>query len=574
MPKQVSNKRKLPTAVIVNWPLVYLEAIRRGEEVVSEPVRVVYERECAWIKSPPENDFPFVWNPQKGLYCIEFIERFCCQSKGVMGKPLKLELFQKAKLQLVFGWLEADTGLRRFREVVDIRGRKCGKSTETAAVELYCLVADHEGGAEIYCCANKKDQAAVIFNEAWNMVSQSPALRAILKKRRNDIWFQDNLSKLMMLASDSSTMDGLNTHFFSLDEWHAAKDSSVYDVMYQSQSARRQPLAWLISTCGFIREGFYDDHYNLAYSVAMWMDGYHDYRMLALIYQLDSRDEWDKPECWAKANPGLGKIKSLKSLAAAVERGKRDPSFMATLMTKDFNMPANSNSGWLSYEAAVNETVLPIELLQHSYAIGGCDLSATTDLTCATLLIKKPDDDRYFVLQKYFIPEAKLVATEAMAAGKREAPYRKWADDDWLVICPGARVDYHAVTQWFVDMVQQHDIRPLWVCYDAALSGYWAPEMEEYGFEMEKIRQGPYTWTYPMKDMGAALEEHKIIYQNNPMLRWCLMNTSKKATNQDGIESIQPVKCASNRRIDGMVSLLNAWVGYNKHIDEFTMYLR
>jgi phage terminase large subunit-like protein len=135
-------------------------------------------------------------------------------------------------------------------------------------------------------------------------------------------------------------------------------------------------------------------------------------------------------------------------------------------------------------------------------------------------------------------------------------------------------VDYNDITQWFVDMVKTHDIRPLWICYDAALSGYWAPQMTEIGFNMEKIRQGPFTWTYPMKLLQGAFEEHRVIYQNNPMLRWCLLNTAKKSTNKEGIESIQPVKSASNRRIDGMVSLLNAWTGLQNHSEEFIPYLR
>lgn len=563
------------SAVVANWPKAYLAAIKNGTETVSEEVRAVYERECAWMDTPPNDpEWCYEFKAGLGLRPIRFIEGFCKQSKGVMGQPLRLELFQKAKLQLVFGWINTSTGYRRYREIVDIRGRKCGKSTETAAVELYCLTADGEGGAEIYCCANKKDQAAIIFKEACNMVAQSPALSAILKKRRNDIYYPDGLSSLEALAADSSTMDGLNTHFFSLDEWHEAKTSEVFDVMYQSQYARRQGLAWLITTCGFVREGFYDEHYNLARSIALWEDGYHDYTMLPLIYKLDSKDEWTKPECWAKANPGLGDIKSRDKLAESVERAKRDPSFLPTLMTKDFNLPENSAQGWLTYNAAYNDAVVPMEYLEHSYAIGGCDLSATVDLCCATLVIRKPGDEHSYVLQHYFIPEAKLQAVESTSHGQREAPYRKWAEQGWLTINPGSRVDYHNITMWFVDMVQKHDIRPLWICYDAALSGFWVPEMEETGFVMERIRQGPFTWSYPFKNLGSCLTDKSIVYQSNPMLLWCLLNTAKKSLNKDGIETVQPVKCAANRRIDGTVSLLNAWVGLQKHEDEYMQYLR
>ena len=264
--------------------------------------------------------------------------------------------------------------------------------------------------------------------------------------------------------------------------------------MKQSQAEREQPLYWLISTNGRRREGFFDNKYEYASNVANWEEGFHDYRTLALIYELDKREEWTDPKCWEKANPGLGKIKSIKTLREHVEQAKRDPSFLPTVLTKDFNIPENSADNWLSYEEAVNETIVPMDRLKHSYAIGGCDLSATTDLTCATLLLMKPKDEHYYVLQKYFIPESKIQALDATKSDK-EAPYRRWAELGYLKICDGATVNYNDVTQWFVSMVNDNDIRPLWVCYDAALSGYWAPQMTETGFEMEKIRQGPFTWT-------------------------------------------------------------------------------
>jgi phage terminase large subunit-like protein len=556
----------------MNWPREYLKAIHSGDEVASRKVKAVYEREIGWIENPSP-DFPFYFDEEAGQRPIDFIERFCKHSKGKWaGKPVILELFQKAKIQLVYGWKEKDTHNRRIREVVDIRGRKCGKSTETAGVEQYALIADGEGGAEVYCTANKKDQAAIIFNEAVNMRAQSPALRSITKKRQSDIYFPATYSFIKALAADTKTMDGLNAHFFSLDEFHEARDSKVYDVMIQSQSAREQPLAWLISTNGFVREMFFDDKYDYCSKVAMWEPGFEDYRLLPLIYELDSRDEWTNPHCWAKANPGLGKIKSIATLAEYVEKAKRDPKFLPTVLTKDFNIPESSAEAWLPYEACVNEKVIPIDYLKKSYAIGGCDLSATTDLTCATLLIRKPNDENFYVLQKYFLPKSRLDDVEH--SNNREAPYKLWAEQGWLHICEGATVDYHAVTQWFVDMVNLYDIRPLWICYDAALSGYWREEMESYGFDMEKIRQGSVTWTYPMKQLGGLFEEHRIISNNNPMLRWCVINTAKKSANKDGIESIQPVKTGTTKRIDGLVSLLNAYVGYCNHEDEYLRYIR
>lgn len=557
---------------MTNYPKLYLEAIRSGQEVVSNKVRAVYERECGWMDNPPA-DFPYFFDEKEGLRHIEFIERFCKHSKGRFAKkPLELELFQKAKIQLFFGWRWKGTQLRRFQEVVDIRGRKCGKSTETAGVEWDVFLNDRENGPEVYCTANKKDQAALIYSECCNMRIQSPELRAITKKRQGDIYCQGNMGFIKCLASDTSTLDGLNPSFYSLDEFHAMKNSDLDDVMIQGQQMRDQPIAWRISTNGFIREGYYDEKYAVWSRIATWEPGFEDYSILVLIYELNNRADWKDPAHWAEANPGLGKIKKLEALKRSVEKAMRDPSYLPTVLTKDFNLPAAQNESWLPYEDAVNEETVSLEYLSHSYAIGGCDLSATTDLTCATLLIRKPNDPNVYVVQKYFVPQSKIDALESTSS--KEAPYKLWSQQGWLTICAGSQVNYSDVTAWFKEMVEVYDIRPFWICYDRALSGYWVPEMQGEGFEMEKTAQGPFTWSQPMKEMGATFHEHKVIYNNNPILRWCLLNTAAKRTKTDSIENIQPIKIQQNRRIDGMVSLLNAWVGYVKHYDEYMPYVR
>lgn len=557
---------------VPNYPEIYLNMIQSGDEVVSAKVREVYEREVNFMHNPPK-DFPYYFDPERGAHHIGFMEKFCRQSKGDKAKStLRFEPFQKAKLQMVFGWVEKETNLRRFREVDDLRGRKCGKSTETAAVEWDVALNDGEYGAEIYCTANKKDQANIIFNECVNMRKQSNALAAVSGKRQSDIYIENYMSFIKALASDTSTMDGLNSHFFSLDEFHAQKNRSLYDIMIQSQSGRSQPLAWLISTNGFVREGFFDETYSYASSVAMWLPEYQDLRLLPLVYELDKREEWEDPACWPKANPGLGHIKKYETLAGFVAKAHKQPSFLPTVLTKDFNIAENSAESWLSFDVLTNTTQVPMDFLMNSYAIGGCDLSSTTDLTCATLLIRKPGDSRFFVLQKYFIPQSKIDQSEHN--DKREAPYKIWKEQGHLSVSEGATVDFHAVTEWFLMMVKTFNIRPLWIGYDAALSGYWREEMEECGFEMEKIRQGPFTWTYPMKELEGMFEEKRIVYNDNPMLRWCLANTGKKSLNKDGIESIQPVKVNTNRRIDGAVSLLNAYTCFKNHEEEYLSYVK
>ena len=344
----------------------------------------------------------------------------------------------------------------------------------------------------------------------------------------------------------------------------------MYDVLRQGMKARRQPLIGCITTSGFRREGLYDSLHEYACNVAKGI--VKDDRFLPLVYKLDDLEEWRVPKMWEKANPGLGTIKSYVQLSDDVERAKNDNSYLPTLLTKDFDMKQSETSAWLPFDSIVNEHTYTMDDVCNSYAIGGCDLSSVYDLTCATLVVRKPDTDEVFVLQKYFIPQRKI--DESLGADVKQVPYKLWAEQGWLTINEGAQVDYSLVTQWFVEMVEKYDIRPLWICYDRALAGYWVSEMQEFGFEMEKTAQGPFTWSQPMKELGCALTEHKVNYNNNPMLRWCLANTGVKALNKDGIETIQPVKLQQNRRIDGMVSLLNAWVGYVKHLDEYLPYVR
>ena len=225
--------------------LEYWHEIANGL-AVSDKIRRTFKK----LADDVENGGEFFYCPPRANHALEFIENYCKHSKGKWtGRPVKLELFQKAKIQLAFGWLDANKK-RRFREVVDFRGRKCGKTTETAGVSLFMLIGDNEGGAECYAVANKLDQAKLIFNEAVNMRSQSEAIRAITKKRQSDIYFPAMFSTLKALAADTKTMDGLNAHFFSQDEFHEARDSKIYDVMVQSQAAREQPLAWLYSYTG------------------------------------------------------------------------------------------------------------------------------------------------------------------------------------------------------------------------------------------------------------------------------------------------------------------------------------
>ena len=552
----------------VNYVRQYVRAIRAGTVTVSQPVRQVYERLDA---EAADKSCPYRFSAKLGDHAIRFIETFCRHYEGEhAGQLVKLELWEKAFIQTLFGWVDKKTRLRRFREFFLLVARKNGKSFLSACIMVYMLVADGEAGAQCVSIATKYDQAAIVYKTARKIIEQDADLSALVVPIIGGMEFKLTNSTMKALASKSKTLDGLNLHYCSCDELHAQEDRNLYDVTKQGMKARKQPIFGTITTAGFAREGIYDDMYEYARSVAMGTVA--DAHLLPVLYTLDDRAEWTDPDAWAKANPGLGTIKSRQQLADDVERAKHDPSCLPSLLVKDFNVQENASASWLPWAVLKNETVAEADYLNHTYAIGGCDLSATTDLTCATLLIRRPEDPQFYVLQQYFLPKARVEQVEHQ--GRKEAPYRLWAQQGWLTLCDGATVDYNDVTEWFVSMVQERDIRPLWVCYDAALSGYWVPQMTDMGFEMERIRQGPVTWTYPMKRMKGLFEDHRIVYQNNPILRWCLSNTAAKSSNQRGIDSIQPEKITANRRIDGTVSLLNAMTGYYNHEDEFLAYLR
>ena len=543
----------------MNYILEYWEKIQSGEIQACRRLKQQYQKLVDELENPRD---PWVFDIEKANRPIEFIERFCKHSKGKwIGKPVKLELFQKAKIQAVFGFVHKDTGFRRCREVLTLIARKNGKSTEKAALGNYMLVGDGEGGAEVYSVATKKDQARIVWAEAHNMVTQSPALSRHVKKRKTDLYFPVTFSKFEPLASDSNSLDGLNVHYAVMDELHAIKDRNLYDVIKQAMSAREQPLLDMITTAGFVRECIYDSIYDYACNV---LDGVvQDDRFLAFIYELDDRSEWTDFRMWEKANPGLGTIKDYDKLAANVERAKNDPDFLPTVLTKDFNVRDTVAGTWLTYEQINNEEAFNIDEISDSYAVGGVDLSSTTDLTCATLLVMKPGDEKKYVLQQYFLP-AELVEQRVK---EDKIPYDKWAARGLLTLCEGNKVNYSDVTAWFLRMMEEYKIYPVWIGYDPWNSKYWVDEMEMHGFRMEIVRQGPQTLSQPMKELGADLAAKRINYNNNPILKWCLTNTSVK---RDDNDNIRPVKGQNQRqRIDGAVSLLIAYTVLFNHMDDY-----
>lgn len=545
---------------MANYIEQYYQAMEDGNIIVSNRVRKQYQKLVQDIKEHPK----YIFDDAKANRAIKFIETFCKHSKGELaGKPLKLALFQRAYISALFGFVDKETGYRRYTESFFFVARKSGKSTMLAAIALYMLMADGESGSEVYSVASKRDQANILFDQAHEMIKQSPDLNKNIRKRKADLYFPHNFSKMQSLGKNSNSLDGLNAHLVVIDELHSIQDRNLYEVMKQSQSARTQPLLIMITTAGTHRGTIFDDLYEYACNV---VDGnFEDDNFLPIMYELDHKAEFKMPDRWQKANPALGISKKVEDLERKVARAKNNPNDLTGILTKDFNIRETTDSAWLTFEDIVNEATFDIKDFAGWYAIGGADLSITTDLSCATLLFVDPDTEIRYVHQMYWLPQDNL----QKRVEEDKIPYDKWHEQGYLRLCSGNTIDYSDITDWFLEMLNEYDITPLWIYYDNYSARYWVDEMEAYGFKMIRTQQGARTLSLPMQNMGADLQKNKINYNNNPILKWCLTNTGVE-TDRNG--NIVPIKNQSpKRRIDGTASMLDAYVGL---FDSYEQFLR
>ncbi|GLG90412.1 terminase large subunit [Sellimonas catena] len=545
--------------------LEYWEKIQSGEEVVSDKVYRTYKKVVHDIRNPGV----YFYSPKRANHVLEFAENYCRHSKGKFGgHPVRLELWEKAHLAVIFGFID-DDGLRKYREALLIVGKKNGKSLLASIVGLYMLMADGEPGPEVYAVATKKDQSKIIWLESKRMIRKSPALRKRAKTLVAEIDTEYNDGVFKPLASDSDTLDGLNVHCVLMDEIHQWKQGkALYDIMADGVSAREQPLAYITSTAGTIREDIYDQKYEEAEMVINGYedpDGYKDEHFIAFVYEIDSRKEWTDEKCWKKANPGLGTIKNYNTLKAKVAKAQKNPILVKNLLCKEFNIRETSSEAWLTFEQANNTETFDIEKLKPRYGIGGVDLSATTDLTAAKVIFKVPDDERIYVMSMYWMPED-LVEKRVI---EDKIPYDVWIEKGYVRTCKGNKISYRDVKAWFVEIQETYDIYLNLIGYDAWSAAYFVEDMQDYFGKntMAPVIQGKKTLSQPMKRLGADLENHLIVYNNNPVDKWCLCNT---AVDVDKNDNIQPIKTSKpRRRIDGTAALLDAYVVLQNNYNEY-----
>lgn len=550
----------------MNYIEKYYGEIESGRITVSDKVRRVMRHLVSKLHDKNSN---YIYDDEKAQYVIDFIQTFCKHSKGKWGgKPVILELWQKAITAALFGFVDKNTGLREYKQLILIVARKNGKSTFASCLGLYLLVADSEAGPEIYSAATKKDQAKIIWNEARSMVKKSPALNKKLDLRVSTIRSRFNEGSFEPLGSDSDKLDGLNVHGALIDELHALKDKNLYDVLIDGMTAREQPLCIITTTAGTVRDNIYDLKYDECERIINGYEdpaGYKDETILPIVYELDKREEWTDPACWAKANPGLGSIKNTQTLAQKVYQAQHDALRVKNLLCKDFNIRETSGEAFFTFDQLNNETTYDMKALKPKYGIGGFDLSETTDLTCATMLFCVRDDPNIYIKQMYWIPEDLL----EKRVHEDQVPYDIWKKKGWLRTSPGFRNDYRLILQWFVDEMEQDDIYLFKCGYDRWSAAYLVQSMKErFGDDvMVPVAQGKQTLSGPMKNLAADLAAKRIVYGNNPILKWCMTNV---AVDVDRNDNIQPCKTSNPRkRIDGFASLLDAYTALEQNKEDY-----
>lgn len=565
--KPIINKKGLKEYPSDYNPILeYWEQIKTGKTLVSKKVYQQYEEIVKWIEEDGYKEW--FYSSSRANHIIEFAENYCCHSKGKMaGKKVVLELWEKAYLASVYGFIDIE-GNRKHQRVVLIVGKKNGKSLLDSIMGLYGLVGDGEGGPECYAVATKKDQAKIVWLEAKRMVNKSPTLKKRVKTLVGEINSDFNDGVFKALASDSDSLDGLNIHVVIMDEWHQWKNGrALYDIMADGITARDQPLIIMTSTAGTIREDIFDEIYEEAEIQFnnMKLGNEVDDRTLFFIYELDKKSEWWNANNWIKANPGLGTIKKLRALQDKAKRVANNLRLEKNFVCKEFNIRETSSESWLSFDQLNNTATFDIEKLKPRYGVAGIDLGATTDLTCATIIFRVPDDPILYVKQMYWLPSDLF----EKRIKEDKIPYNIWLEQKLLRLSEGNKVNYKDVTQWLLEVQNDMDIYIYKIGYDNWGSTYLIDELKQnFGKTVvELVSQGPKTFSSPMKRFEADLEAKKINYNNNPILKWNLSNAAIKTDSNDNIALVKTSN--PRRRIDGTASLLDAFIVYENHYEDY-----
>ena len=525
----------------------YYQQIQDGTVNVCKWTRLIYERIIQGLESGL-----YFYSHKKTKAAIIFIEQFCHHHEGHLAPGrVKLELWQKATLAVIFGILDAD-GLRQFREVFLVVARKNGKTLFAAAIAEYCTFLDGEYGGRIYFAAPKLEQAALCFEAYHQMILQEPELDAMAQKRRTDIYIAQNNTTAKPLAFSAKKSDGLNISLAIADEiasWQGDQGLKFYEVIKSSFGARRQPLLLAMSTAGYVNDGIFDE--LMKRSTRFLLGESKETRLLPILYMIDDIDKWNDINELRKANPNLGVSVSVDYMLEEIAIAEGSLSKKAEFMCKYCNIKQNSSLAWLPATAvtAISGQAIDLEQLRGSYCVAGLDLSQTTDLTAACAVIEK--NGLLNVIAHFWMPAEKIdEATE-----RDGVPYWTYVKRGFLSLSGDNFVDYHDCYNWFTSLLSEHELYPLKVGYDRYSAQYLVQDLEAVGFQMDSVYQGDNLWPV-LQELEGLIKDGSIYIGDNDLLKAHLLNAAVKISTERGRGRL--VKIHPSARVDGVAALLDA----------------
>lgn len=541
-----------------NWIFKYHEAIQKKEVIVGVWVRLCFE-----ILTTGLLNGEWEFNEKKANKAIKFIENFCHHSEG-RSDLLHLELWQKAIASAIFGIMDKTTGYRQFREVFIIVARKNGKTLFAAAIAAYMTYVDGEYGAKVYFLAPKLDQADLVYDAFYQIVQSDDELDSITKKRRSDIYIKAFNTSVKKIAFNSKKSDGFNPQLVVNDEmeaWPGDQGLKQYEAMTSALGARKQPLIISIATAGYVNDGIFDELFKRA--TAFLKGNSREKRLLPFIYMIDDIEKWDSIEELKKSNPNLGVSVSAEYYLEQIEIARNSISKKVEFMTKFCNIKQNSAVAWLDYwdvmKCVHEEKPLSLEDFKGCYCVGGIDLSRTTDLTAASIVINRDGINHIFT--RFYMPQKRY----EVAINEDNTPYNIYRDRGFLFISGENQVDYKDVYNWFIELVKVYKIKPLKIGYDRYSANYLVEDLKTAGFHTDDVYQGT-NLTPILHEFEGNLKDGLFDFGDNSMLAAHFLNVAVDINLNDS--RMKPVKIEKRMRIDGAMSVFDALTMVSKYHNE------
>lgn len=548
--------------------LEYHARIECGEIIVGQELW----QELRNLKEDFLNDAYF-YDTRDAMLRIDFMERCVRLTKSpYYNKPMKLMLWQKAFIEAVYSFKMSETTFDRFKKIILLIARKNTKSETCSALGLSELIVGNPG-ADIVCSSNDDNQASITYDAIDTMRQLIDPDSLDTKRNQRFILNKSNGSKIFKLSDRTRNKEGRNIDFAIIDETHEMKENVIGKSIEQSQSLKDSPKFINITTEGFVVDGYLDDELKKARAV-IWNedDGPAAQRLLPWFYTQDSEAEvWQDPSSWVKSNPTLGIVKKWDYLNEQIDLARKSKADRIFVLAKDFNIKQNAVESWLNLEDYDYKAVYDLEELRGAVCLGAVDLSETTDLTSAKVLMMKPGDNTKYIYSHYFIPESKLEDSDDANEG---AKYKEWAERGLLTITEGNDIDLAVVADWFYSLYTQYNIR-LWKCgYDQKFAKDWIARMGFYGWQktggdesdLILIQQNAQTLSNAIRLCEAEFKHRLINYNDNAVDKWCFGNACLKL---DNLRQCLIVKAKPSQRIDGAVSLAILYEMYRRYRTDF-----